>query len=472
MDWLDARDGTTDTRPLTEHGNALRLFDAWGERLRYLPERKTWLVWDGGRWAMSDGGAVRAMAARLPDAIYQEGLKHSRDGAHFARWARKSQEGRIVAAAVQMLADMPPLRLRVSDLDADPMLCGLDAGRKVLDLRTGKVRPSTQADHITKALNVPGIGDAAQAARWAQFIREVTCDDAELADWLRRFLGYCLTGSNAEQVFVFAFGHGANGKSVLTEAVQSLMGDYAAGIQPATLCDDRRTGAGPSPDLARLNGVRFAVAPEAEEGSRFAESMLKAMVSGDTIPVRELNCAPFDMRPVLKLALTGNHKPHISGTDRGIWRRVRLVPFAASFEDKADPHLSHKLRAEFPHILAWLVAGCLDWQRRGLSDTPRAIAEATEAYRQESDTLGQWLDERCTRGPNARELSADLYTDFRQWCIANGFTRVPTSPAFTKRLTEYRVNGWDIGAEKFAGKRYRSGIALRESTPINVNRHH
>jgi P4 family phage/plasmid primase-like protien len=298
------------------------------------------------------------------------------------------------------------------------------------------------------------------------------CDDAELADWLRRFLGYSLTASTVEQLFVFAFGHGANGKSVLTEAIQSLMGDYSASIQPATLCDDKRTGAGPSPDLARLNGVRFAVAPEAEEGSRFAESMLKALVGGDSIPVRELNCAPFDMRPVLKLALTGNHKPHISGTDRGIWRRVRLVPFAASFEGKADPHLSHKLRGEVPHILAWLVAGCLDWQRRGLSDTPRAIANATEAYRQESDTLGQWLEERCTRGPNAREQSADLYTDFRWWCHANGFSKVPTSLSFLKRLTEYRVNGWDVGAEKFAGKRYRTGIALRESTPINVNTHH
>ena len=369
-DWLDARDGTEDTRPLTEHGNAMRLFDGWGDRLRYLPERRAWLVWDAGRWTVSDGGLVRSIAAQLPDAIYREGLRHGRDGQHFARWARKSQEVRIVTAAVQMLSDMQPLRLTVAELDADPMLCGLDGGRKVLDLRTGTVRAAVQADHITKSLSVSDIGEASKAVRWVQFLDEVTRSDPELSDWLHRFLGYCLTGLNTEQAFVFLFGHGANGKSVLTEAVQSLMGHYAAGIQPATLCDDKRTGAGPSPDLARLNGVRFAVAPEAEEGSRFAESMLKALVSGDTIPVRELNCAPFDMRPCLKLALTGNHKPHISGTDRGIWRRVRLVPFAASFEGRADPHLSAKLRLEFQHILAWLVAGCLAWQRQGLADTP------------------------------------------------------------------------------------------------------
>lgn len=465
-DFLDARDGTHDTRPLTEHGNSLRLFDRFGHVLRYLPERKAWLIWDDGRWLRSDGAAVRAMAAQLPEVIYLEGARHSRDGQHFARWSRKSQEARIVASAVSMLSDMPPLRLSVADLDADPMLCGLDGGRKVLDLRTGTVRPSVQCDHLTKSLSVSGIGEAAKASRWVRFMDEVACGDRELSDWLQRFLGYSLSGSNAEQAFVFLFGHGANGKSVLTEAMQSLMGQYAAGIQPATLCDDKRTGAGPSPDLARLNGIRFAVAPEAEEGSRFAESMLKALVSGDTIPVRELNCAPFDMRPCLKLALTGNHKPRISGTDRGIWRRVRLVPFAASFEGKADPRLPEKLRAEFPHVLAWLVEGCMAWQERGLSDTPQAVAEATEAYRAESDTLGQWLEERCTRGPNARTVSADLYADFRQWCLSNGYTKPPTSGGFSKRLDEYRVNGWEFTPGKMAGQRCRIGVALREPTPM------
>ena len=463
-DWLDARDGTEDTRALTEHGNALRLFDAYGDRLRHLPDRKSWLLWDGGRWVLSDGGAVRALAAQLPDAIYREGARHSRDGQHFARWARKSQEARTIGAAVQMLGDMPPVRLQADDLDADPMLCGLDGGRKVLDLRTGRVRPAVQADHITRSLRVADIGEASRATRWQQFIREVTCDDDELADWLHRFLGYCLTGSTAEQAFIFAFGHGANGKSVLTETVQSLMGDYSASVQPATLCDADRKGGGASADLARLEGVRFAVAPEAEEGSRFAESLLKSLVSGDVMQVRDLYAPPRDMRPRLKLALTGNHKPDIRGTDRGIWRRVRLVPFAASFEGRADPRLSEKLRAEFPHILAWLVAGCLEWQRRGLQDTPRAIASATDDYRAECDLLGQWLDERCTRGPMAEEPAADLYADFRDWSIAGGYSRPWTVRVFGRKLTEYRLNGWDIGERKgTAGARFRTGIALRQT---------
>lgn len=302
--------------------------------------------------------------------------------------------------------------------------------------------------------------------RWRQFIHEVFLGDPELIDWMHRFLGYSLSGNVTEQIFVFLFGSGANGKSVLTEAISQLMGGYAAAIQPATLCDDRRSASGPSPDLARLDGVRFAVAPETEEGSRFNESLLKGLVSGDTLQVRELHASPRDMHPALKLVMTGNHKPHISGTDRGIWRRVRLVPFLASFEGKADPQLLGKLREEFPHVLAWLVEGCLEWQRRGLQDTPQAIASATESYRAESDTLGLWLDERCGQDESGREEFANLYGDFRWWSLQNGFAKVPTALSFGKRLAEYKVGGWNVGAVKHAGKRCRTGIFLREPAPI------
>ncbi|MEY8689605.1 MAG: phage/plasmid primase, P4 family [Leptothrix sp. (in: b-proteobacteria)] len=458
---IDARDGTHDTHPLTESGNAQRIADEWRGRLHYSLEQKKWLVWDEGRWVMVDEGHVKGIAAKLPDKIYAELSRHHPDAEYFASWARKSQSAKTIASAVSLLSDMRDVRIHVKQLNADPMICGLDDGRKILDLRSGLVRASVPADFITKSLCVTDLGDATKAVRWLRFMDEVTCGDIELMRWLHRFLGYCLTGTNTEQFFVFAFGHGANGKSVLTEVMLALMGDYATSIQPATLCDEKRSGSGPSPDLARLNGIRLAVAAEAEEGSRFAESLMKSLVSGDTIPVRELHCAPFEMKPVLKLILTGNHKPYISGTDRGIWRRVRLVPFEASFEGRADPDLTTKLRLESPHILAWLVQGCQDWEKISLRETPKKISESTEEYRAETDVIGNWLGERCDISPEAVTPSADLYSDFKEWCMRNGFNKIQTAIAFSKKLTEYRIGGWNIDTTKRGNTRCRTGVSLR-----------
>ena len=160
-----------------------------------------------------------------------------------------------------------------------------------------------------------------------------------------------------------------------------------AGRWPTCVADE--------PDLARLDGVRLLLSPEAEEGTRFAESQLKALTAGDTFPVRELYGQPRDFVPRMKLVITGNHRPAVSGQDAGIWRRVRLVPFRASFEGAArDPHLKARLLEEGPHILAWLVEAAGEFLRSGLPPC-RVIEDATDDYRDDHDPLGDFLNDRC-----------------------------------------------------------------------------
>lgn len=464
--WCDARDGTSDTEPLTELGNARRLVAAHGQRLRYVPEVAGWLVWTDDAWKWSpDGAAVRALASRLPETIYMEGARHMEDGAHFARWARTSQKAQTIAAAVGLLADIPQVRLPIASIDSDPWLCGLDSGRQVLDLRIGKARPTTPADLVTKGLRVSHVGTASQAVRWCAFLAQVLQEDVELLDWLQRWCGYLLTGSTREQVLVFCFGHGANGKSVFAEVLRFIVGDYARTVANETLTEVRRGAGAASPDLAGLVGARLALTTETEDGAALAESLVKTMTAGDALSVRPLYRAPFDFVPSFKLLMLGNHRPVIRGTDLGIWRRMRLVPFMRTFApEERDPELADKLKAEAPHILAWMLEGCIEWQRRGLSDVPGAVAAQTEDYRQEMDTLGQWLTECCTTGSAAEEASRELYGSYREWAQGCGLRPMSTQ-AFGRRLTER-----GFADRKSHGVRIRLGLMLRPPTTA-INGH-
>lgn len=464
----DVRDGTDRTFPLTQYGNAQRLQKLTSRPegvslLRHVFEKKSWIKWLADAWCHSDASEVRDLAlSHLPPRIYEEGgLFLAHESKHFAEFSRKSSDGHHAAGTVEILGGMPGIRIRAAELDADPWAVGLDRGRQMVDLRTEQVRATTPEDRITRWLNVATVGEVARAVRWCQFINEIFCHDRELIDWVHRFCGYALTGLTTEQFFLFLFGHGANGKSVFAEVLRDIFGGYAVAVQPATLCDDKRSGAGASPDLARLDGMRLAIAPEAEAASSLAESLVKGLIAGDVMPVRVPYGMPFDMRPVLKLVMTGNAKPRIGGTDRGIWRRVRLVPFLASFEGRADPNLIDKLKAEKPHILAWMVVGCMEWQRRGLRDTPRVVVEATEEYRAEEDLLGQWLEERAERAPAAEVRVSELYSDFSMWATRSGIQRPWTAAVFGKRLTEYRANGWQIGERRTGAGRWRTGLRLK-----------
>ena len=453
----DVRDGTTTTRPLTEVGNALRLLDLHGERLRYVADVSGWIVLRGGAWMWDKSGSfVRETAGKLGERIYAEGAAFDMAQAqHFAKHARISQSARTIDAAVSLLSDQTRIRLPLALIDADTMLIGFDHARQVIDLRTGLARPAAASDYITKSLAPCAMGDSAKAVRWLAFLEQVFDGDAELIGWLHRWCGYLLTGSTSEQIFLFFFGLGANGKSVFAELLKYVMGDYGRAVASETLTETKRQAGGASPDLADLIGCRLAMSSETEDGSALAESLVKSLTSGDTITARQLYAQPVQFQPAFKLLMLGNHRPIIRGNDYGIWRRVRLVPFTKTFsEQERDPHLLDKLKAEAPHILAWMVAGCLEWQRRGLADVPSVVVSQTSDYRQEQDVIGQWLGD-CTKADRSLETdTGELYTSYRNWALESGL-KPASKVSLGRRLSE---RGYSL--RRSNGKRYWVGVAL------------
>ncbi|WP_432745472.1 phage/plasmid primase, P4 family [Methylobacter sp. G7] len=456
----DSRDGTDNTRPLSELGNAARLEDAHGGDVHYVHDAKAWLQWRGGAWNWDvDGAMIRVMAARLPQQIYNEGGLHLADAEYFAKWSRTSQKERTVLATVSLLQDFEQVRLPLALVDADLFKVGFDNAKQVLDLRTGRARPALQSDLITKSLSVDRLGDSSKAVRWQAFLTQIFGDDTGLIDWLKRWCGYMLTGSTSEQIFIFCFGLGANGKSVLGDILRYILCDYARAIASETLTESKRAAGSATPDLAELVGARMAVCAETEDGAALAESLVKSLVSGDTMTARKLHCDPFQFTPQFKLMMLGNHKPIIKGNDHGIWRRVRLIPFKRTFKpEERDAGLSDKLKAEAPHILAWMVEGCLDWQQRGLKDTPKTIEQATGTYQVEQDLIGNWLSECCDLSPMNEASSSDIYTNYKNWCIENGL-RPNSNIALGRRLGERGFN-----SRRSNGASLWSGLTVSNSS--------
>jgi P4 family phage/plasmid primase-like protien len=313
-------------------------------------------------------------------------------------------------------------------------------------------------------LNVEQLGNSTKAKRWQLFLSQIFSDDVELIYWFKRWCGYLLTGDTSEHFFVFCFGLGSNGKSVLAETLLYILGDYARAIASETLTESKRTAGGATPDLAELIGSRLVMSSETEDGAAMAESLVKSLVSGDTMTVRKLYKDPVQFTPQFKLIMLGNHKPVIRGNDYGIWRRVRLVPFRRMFTlEERDPALLDKLKAEASHILAWMVEGCLDWQERGLKDTPVTIQQATGEYQADQDLTGKWLAECCGLSSGYETTSTELYVSYKNWCLDNGLR-----PISNMRL------GRQLGERGFSshrsnGKSLWFGLAVVDSAAFPTN---
>lgn len=413
----------------TDMGNAERLIAGSGGKIKYSSSRG-WYAWEGRYWIPEEAIVKRLYQEHVVKNLYAEAeASYVEEDAELTKslieWAKKSESTRVMGSTLAMAACMPSASVNAADFDANPWLFCCNNG--TVNLKTGKLQPHNPADMITRISSVNFDPDA-KCPLWQQFLADII-PDPQVVEYLQLAIGYCLTGLTTEQVMFILWGTGKNGKSVFSNVLSSLIGGYSMETPPETLMRGRENSSNaPTNDLARLSGARLVSANETEEGQCLAESKIKAMTGDDIIIARFLHKEFFEFRPQFKIWIRTNHRPKIRGTDTGIWRRVRLIPFDVCIPaEKQDPNLTGKLMTELSGILNWAVEGCLLWQHCGMK-TPDAVNIATEEYRSSQDLIGIFLAETCTICPQKKSgyvKTSDLYKAYCDWCEEAGERPMP-----------------------------------------------
>lgn len=464
----EGSDGDTfaSERQLNETANALRLRRRHGENIRYCAKYGQWLLWDGLGWKEDDTGAIIERVKDVAADLYRAAAtapETYRDD--YAKWARRSHSLSVIKATATLAQSLPMVAIRPDDLDADPWLFNVLNG--TINLQTGDHRPHDRADLLTKVAPVRYDASAA-CPTFLRFLERII-PNADTRGFLQRFAGCSLTGDTREDAMAILYGGGRNGKTTLINLLGDLLGDYAVQTPTETLMVKREGGI-PN-DLARLKGARLVAASEGNEGQRLAEGTIKQLTGRDLIPARFLNHEWFTFPPTFKVWFSTNHKPVIRGTDTAIWERLRLVPFtvrfyrmdeltgeqsrqnaAAKAAGDLEPYppmdlgLPAKLRTEMPGILNWALEGCRDWLANGLG-TPEEVKTATANYRDEMDTLGNWIADCCTEGPRMTASAKQLYASYVAWCEGNG-----------ERTGSQNALGKSLGERGYTSERTRDGV--------------
>ncbi|MDF9409063.1 MAG: hypothetical protein A4E52_01864 [Pelotomaculum sp. PtaB.Bin013] len=426
---------------LTDLGNAARLVSNYGQNIRYCYQWGKWLLWDGKRWVKDNTGGIYRLAKETVRRMYAEASDIPDEDTRRAlvNHALKSESEARLRAMVNLAQSEPGIPVTTEELDKDQWL--LNCLNGTLDLRTGELRPHKREDLSTKIIPVE-YNPEAKCPMFEKFLNDIFAENENLITFMRKAIGYSLTGSTREQVVFILYGTGANGKSVLIALIMSLLGDYALQTPTETLMVQKNEGI--RNDLARLKGARFVSAVESDEGRRLSESVIKQLTGQDTISARFLHQEFFDFVPECKIFLATNHRPEIRGSDHGIWRRIRLIPFNVKFEDvkqgddsfkgkRQDKDLLNKLKRELPGILAWAVKGCLKWQREGL-EQPEEVKAATMAYQTEMDSIMNFISECCNVNiQDVKTASGVLHNVYTKWCLTNG-ERAVSNKKFSQRL--------------------------------------
>ena len=451
--------------PMTDTGNAQRLELLHGDNIAYLPEKgkgSAWMVWDGKRWEasfesslyglVSDTAAKAKRAfeslAKLEAAPEVTIKANATDTAHEVAAAVRAQKAELkaireayrekekahraalaffVQSGNQFRIDACLKRSRglfeasINDFDRDPYALNTQNG--IVDLKTGMLHPHDRArmcSRITRAAYRPEL--IGKESLWSQTVVQIIPDEEERA-YMQKWAGYLLIGAAPEEKLLFLYGTGGSGKGTFINTIAYALGDYADTVDIevflASRNDGHGGGANASPEIAKLAGIRAAMASESGIGRKLNDAKVKNMTGRDDLTARFLYGQQFSFTPVVKFVLSSNYLPSVhDSTDDGMRRRLVIAPFMENLEDIRDIHLKERLKTpdELAAVLAWCVDGCLKWQKEGLGTSPRRFLLHMGSFFVNSDTLQQFIDDECCTGKGCRAKVKAFYNCYTNWC--------------------------------------------------------
>lgn len=474
-------------------GDGMLFAALFRDKFLYCKSQKEWYKWQGHYWALDVMDESLAAVDEVAKKYLEEYKRVSdRIAEAAAAGADKDEINKLRKTCEKLLERVRQLRgenrrnaclkfahtidnpiaIAGEEFDLKPMLFPCANG--VIDLVTGKLKPGRPSDYLSLASPIEFKGIDEPAPIWEQSLRQIyNCDkegaDRSMVEYLQRLFGYAMTGLVQEKVFPVLYGKtGWNGRSLIVETISTVMGSLAGSIPSEMLLTQKfsKSSSGPSPDIMSLKGIRFAFASEIDEGQRFSSAKIKWLTGRDELQGRWPNDKrPIRFDPTHKLFVMTNTQPEAPPNDKAFWERLHLISHDISFVNR-DPQDDHERRAnlgldreilkEAPGILAWLVRGCLLWQRDGLNP-PRSIMEASEEYRRNEDLLADFIDECCIIEPGAKEKGAALYERFVTWYNANIGKKEWTGTRFGKQLSQ------KFNKTKSEGCNVYHGIALIEA---------
>lgn len=397
----------------TDLGNAERFAARYRDTVRWCEVWKCWMIFNGRRWEADHNGTIGQYAKSVVRNIYKEAAASDDPDvrARLAKHAIASESARKIRA----LIDLAKSELPVSHDQFNTHLHLLNCQNGTLDLKTGELRPHNPADMLTRCLEV-SYNPSAQAPTWLRFVNRIFGQDQALIRYVQASLGMTLSGDTREQCWYLLHGEGNNGKSTFTEIPRAILEDYglAADIKSFMMNRDEKNY-----DRADFYGKRIVTASEIQPGQRLNESFMKKLTSGRTEKLRAERKFEnaFEFYPECTVWLSVNHKPVVKDNSKGMWRRVRYIPFNVIIPaSEVDTELPAKLLREAEGILAWMVEGCLVWQQSGKLIVPDVVAAATKHYQKEQDAVARFFDEECIFSPAGRTFTGALNARYELWC--------------------------------------------------------
>jgi P4 family phage/plasmid primase-like protien len=347
-------------------------------------------------------------------------------------------------------------------VDANKDLIAFENG--VLDLTTMEFRDGKPQDYLSFSTGIEydpakEYYEYPEWSRVEKFLNQVL-PDPEVREYFVKHLATNLIGGNPAQKFHILTGSGSNGKSMVTNLMSRVLGDYACTV-PISLLTQKRKGSGnAAPEVARLKGRRFVTMQEPDEAIALNTGLMKEITSGEKMYARDLFKSGGEFEVQGKFHLACNEKPKINTTDGGTWRRLIVINFISKFvsnptapnEFPLDESIQFAVNSvewavPFASYLIHILKTSIGVRKLS---APAKVMEYTSEYRNDNDGIAKFIDEKTKKVEEGETIEAaidrqSLLKVFRNWKEDNEQKTLSTTDMIKRIVVKYgpyHKGGW------------------------------
>ena len=453
----------------TEGGASERLVALHGRNLKYDHYGKgRWLIWNGSYWRPDDTKQIKRFGRDLVQLLYEyekelPGGNESERNLKKAlkKFAKKCDTNNSIEAIIRLAAAYEGIAINGHDvLDKELEIVGLPGEQgEVLDLKTCQPRPASKSDLVTMTLGFYPSEDE-DCPVFKAFLSRACGGKERVISFIKRAIGYSLTGDPKEHKFFLLWGDGRNGKSTLLTIMREVFGNYARHADMATWQHDSKKEGQTRSDLVRLEKARLVTSIEAGKKFRLNMTVIQGISGGDPLTMRTLYQEEFEYMPMFSLWLAANYRPEITEKTAAAWERVLPIPWNVFIPPKErDKDLPKKLRDEGPGILRWVLNGLLDYRREGLNPPPEVLDFLGE-YKTENDSLALFARDMIVLETDAIVGAEELKQYYHVYCEQEAITPI-ADKEFPSEFIRLGLKGVQRMTRSNAGQRWK-GLRVKK----------
>jgi len=281
-------------------------------------------------------------------------------------------------------------------------------------------------------------------------IKDTVLPDFDLIDFVQEMFGFFLLDSMKGAGAFFLVGDGSNGKSVMANLIQKMIGEqFCSAMSIQTMTTNNFA-------VQHLVGKKVNVSNE-EESKYMKSDKFKALITGERISAERKFGDNFEFTPTTKYIFASNELPTFDNINYGLMRRIKIIPFFRRFSDKdQDKDLDYKLEREMPAIIGWALEGAKRFvANHYVFSTPSSSIDAGKEFESQISSAIRFVSDNYEVDDSAFISNDELYAKYRTWCGDNGKKPVNSFKFHndtTKNIPKLKTKATSSGSISYRGK--------------------